>query len=228
METIRARTALLAGASGLVGGHCLQALLASPRYDRVVSLGRRALPLEHPKLEQHAVDFRRLDQLVALPAVDDAFCCLGTTIRKAGSEAAFREVDYTFVVGFARLARANGGSRLAVVSSLGADARSRVFYARVKGEMEAAVAQLGFASVLVFRPSLLLGERQEERRVEALASLAMRALEFTLVGPLRGYRAIPGEAVARAMVAAAEAPPPGVTIYPSDAIADLAEGAPSS
>jgi uncharacterized protein YbjT (DUF2867 family) len=153
------RIALLAGATGLVGRALLSLLLASKHYGRVHVLLRRPAPdiKGSPKLNVHLVDFAMLP--AALPTADDVFIALGTTIKLAGSEAAFRQVDFAFVVNTARGARAAGATRLAVVSALGADAKSRVFYNRVKGEMEAAIAQLGYETVVVAQPSLLLGDR---------------------------------------------------------------------
>src|SRR5213079_297737 len=168
------RTALLAGATGLVGHALLPLLLADKHYRRVHVLLRRAAPDIKPnaELEVHHVDFARLS--AAFPTVDDVFIALGTTIKVAGSEVAFRQVDFDFVVNTARAARAAGARRLAVVSALGADAKSRVFYNRVKGEMQAAIAQLGYESVVIAQPSLLLGDRtalgQPARRGEIWAA----------------------------------------------------------
>src|SRR5688572_5337897 len=168
------RKALLAGATGLVGSALLPMLCDSPRYGEVHVLVRRSnagLPA-HDKTRVHTVDFDHLPQ--DLPAVDDVYIALGTTIKVAGSREAFRRVDFDFVVGTARAARAGGATRLAVVSALGADARSRIFYNRVKGEMQAAIATLGFESVTIAQPSLLVGDRaalgQPERAGEVWAT----------------------------------------------------------
>src|SRR5258708_36022810 len=160
------RTALLAGATGLVGRALLSLLLASNRYRSVAVLLRRTPPdiKASAKLKIHQVDFAQ--RPATLPAVNDVFIALGTTIKVAGSEAAFREVDLDFVVNVARAARAVGATRLAVVSAMGADAKSRVFYNRVKGEMQVAIAQLGYESVAIAQPSLLLGYRAALGRPE--------------------------------------------------------------
>ena len=210
------RTALLAGATGLVGRSLLPMLLACKQYRSVHVLLRRSAPdiRASAKLEVHQVDFARLPE--AFPNVDDVFIALGTTIKVAGSEAAFRQVDFDFVVNTARAARAGGATRLAVVSALGADARSRVFYNRVKGETEAAVAGLGYASVTIARPSLLLGDRealgQPVRRMEAMAMRFSRPL--SLLVP-RAVRPIAAVDVAAALVAAAARGEPGVRILAS-------------
>lgn len=194
------RVALLAGASGLVGGCLLRLLLDDPAYDRVVALGRRSLAVGHAKLEALSVDFAALPTV----AVTDAFCCLGTTMRLAGSRAAFRQVDHDHVLAFAAAARQGGATRLALVSSVGADPASGTFYLRVKGEAERSVAALGFAGLDVFRPSLLLGPRQGRRPAEAVAQAVMPLLNPLL--PTR-YRALDHRLVARAMLAAMRLPP---------------------
>ena len=213
------RTALLAGATGLVGRALLCLLAASPQYRRVHVLLRRAAPdiKAGPKLKVHYVDFARLP--AAFPTVDDVFVTLGTTIKVAGSEAAFRQVDFAFVVNTARAARAAGATRLAVVSALGAAANSRVFYNRVKGEMEAAIAQLGYESVVIARPSLLLGDRaalgQPRRSREMWAA--------RLLGPMSGIvpkavRPIQARAVASALLTATLTATPGVRVLKSAAM----------
>ncbi|HVF27949.1 MAG TPA: NAD(P)H-binding protein, partial [Pyrinomonadaceae bacterium] len=122
------RSALLVGATGLVGGHCLNLLLEDAAYQRVVALGRRMLPVVHQKLEQHVVDFDKLTDYAHLIRAQDIFCCLGTTIKKAGSREAFRRVDFTYPHEVARIAAENGAEQMLLVSALGADAKSRVFY----------------------------------------------------------------------------------------------------
>ena len=201
---------LLAGATGLIGHALLALLLDSPRIARVHVLLRRDVPElpTHPKLLRHLVDF---DRLPALPPVDDVFIALGTTIKVAGSQAAFRRVDFDAVVNTARAGRACGARRLLVVSALGADAGSRVFYNRVKGEMQQAVTALGYESVVIAQPSLLMGNRT------ALGQPVRPGEEWAarLMGPLmrwvpRSVRPIAAEAVARAMLQAAFDARPGV------------------
>jgi uncharacterized protein YbjT (DUF2867 family) len=192
------RTALLAGATGLVGSFLLERLLASPRYARVVVWARREIGKSHPKLEVEIVDFERLAQR-RLEA-DDVFCCLGTTIRQAGSQKAFHHVDFDYPVALAGAAARSGAKRFLVVSALGANKRSRVFYNRVKGEMEEAVRIAAVPKTTIVRPSLLAGPRAESRLGERIG-LALSAL----LGPLLGkYRPIHAEHVAAAMIRAAE------------------------
>ncbi|HEX8438228.1 oxidoreductase, partial [Archangium sp.] len=200
------------GASGLVGGFLLDALLESPLYEAVHSLGRRALPRQHPQLVQHTVDFARL-AAEALPAADDAFCTLGTTIKKAGSQEAFRAVDHDAVLAFAQAAKKAGVRSFLVVTALGADPRSRVFYNRVKGEVQEALEGLGFESLVILQPSLLLGERAESRPGERAAIVASRVLA-PLLRPF-GSRPIEAHTVARAMLALAREAPKGTRVAPS-------------
>lgn len=211
-------TAWLAGASGLVGSKLLARLLADPTFSSVVALGRRPLELAHPKLSQRSVDFGALDA-AGLPSPEVAFCALGTTIGKAGSQAAFRAVDHDAVLSFAQAALAAGARSFLVVSALGADSSSRVFYNRVKGEAEADLRQLGFRSLAIAQPSLLLGDRAESRPAERAAIAASRVLA-PLLKPFAS-RPIEAEVVARALIAIASAPKPGTTVYPSGELQEL-------
>jgi len=213
-----ARSALLAGATGLVGRALLALLLESPHYARVYVLVRRTVPdlPAHSKLHVQTVDF---GQLPALPAVDDVFIALGTTIKAAGSEAAFRRVDFDAVVHTARAGRGAGAKRLLVVSALGADPASRVFYNRVKGEMQQAVAALGYESVIFAQPSLLVGDRAAlGQPTRAGEEWAMRALRPVLAWVPRGVRPIGADVVARAMMRVALEAKPGITVLGSGAM----------
>jgi uncharacterized protein YbjT (DUF2867 family) len=208
-------TAWIAGASGLVGGELLRLVLADTTFDAVVSVGRRSLAVEAPKLTQVKVDFADASAYGTLPAADVAFSCLGTTIKKAGSREAFRAVDHDAVLAFARAARAKGAKVLVHVSSLGADRHSRAFYASVKGEVEQDLAGLGFESVYALRPSILDGDRAESRPLERVGLVFARAL-----GPVLGkYRPTEASAVARTMIAKAKAKEPGAHIVDAGAIA---------
>ena len=192
-ETLRV---LLVGATGLVGKHCLDALRADRRVAAITVLQRGAPRTAggDARLRVLQIDFDRLD---ALPAdtfrVDAAICALGTTIGKAGSQAAFRRVDHDYVLAVAQRARAAGASRFGLVSALGAEVGSRVFYNRVKGEIEVAIEALEFDSLSIVRPSLLLGDRDEFRLGERLSAPLGRLLP-------RRWRAVPANAVARALV----------------------------
>ena len=209
------RIALLAGASGLVGRRLLALLLASAHYQRVHVLLRRDVPdlPASPKLARHVIDFERLPEL---PPIDDVFIALGTTIRAAGSQAAFRRVDFDAVLKTARAGRVAGAKRLLVVSALGADASARVFYRRIKGEMEQAVSRLGYDSVVIARPSLLLGERAALGQPTRLGEQwAARLLRPALPWVPRSVRPVRAEDVARAMLRAALRAEPGVLVLDS-------------
>lgn len=192
--------ALVAGGSGLVGRELLQLLLADPSVAAVHALGRRELPLRDARLVQHRVDFAALP---LLPPVDEAFIALGTTIKVAGSQAAFRAVDFDAVVAVAKAAKAAGATRLGVVSAMGADARSRVFYSRVKGEMEQALSRLGFETLVFARPSLLVGDREAlGQPVRSGEEIGVRVSHW--LAPLipANYRPIAAPAVAGALLRA--------------------------
>jgi len=192
------RAALLAGATGLVGSFLLQRLLASERTARVIVWARRDIGRTHPKLKVEIADFERLHERRV--DAEDVFCCLGTTIKQAGSQAAFRRVDYDYPVALAMAAADGGARRLLVVSALGANPDSRVFYNRVKGEMEVAVRAAGVPRTIFFRPSLLSGPRAEERLGEKVGLVV-----GSILGPLLGkYRPIHADIVAAAMLKAAE------------------------
>jgi uncharacterized protein YbjT (DUF2867 family) len=210
------RSAVVAGGTGLVGGLLLQRLGAESSYQPVTSLVRRDVPTP-PGVTLRHVDFARLDELV-LPEVDDAFCCLGTTRRAAGSAAAFRRIDLDYVVAFARLAKRSGAQRFLLVSSLGASPSSPFLYPRTKGDCEAAVSAIGFTTVVIVRPSFLVGTRAQKRPVEAAAQRLGVLLTPLLVGPLRKYAPTDAAAVARTLVRAAATAPAGVTVLESDHI----------
>ena len=195
-----ARHALVIGATGLVGSELVDTLLADPAWTSVTILVRRKLDRSDAKLRIALVDFAQLDALV-WPAIDDVFCCLGTTIRTAGSQAAFRRVDHDYPLAVARAALAHGAQRFLFVSAMGADPRATVFYSRVKGELERDAAALPYRAVVALRPALLAGARAESRRGERLALAVLQPLRGLVP---RNYRPVAAIAVARAMVAFAK------------------------
>jgi uncharacterized protein YbjT (DUF2867 family) len=205
---------MLCGATGLVGGECLRLLLADPTFQRVVVLTRRPLPDDIPaganpaRLEQHVVDFDRLDAQAHLFQVDTIICALGTTRKQAGSKERFRRVDFDYPLQIARLGRQQGADHFLLVSSIGANARSHFFYTRVKGEIEDAVSSLGYPAVSIVRPSVLLGERREARPGEKLAGL------FAFLTPPR-YKPVAAAVVADALVQLARERTPGRRIVES-------------
>ena len=216
------KTALLAGATGLIGSQLLPLLLASERYAKVIVVGRTALPLSHPKLIQVVTELSRLQDVRLQLIADDVFCCLGTTRRQAGSKEAFYKVDFLYVVTLAALTAGNFASQLMVMSSLGADAEARVYYSQVKGQMEESVRGMAFRAIHIFRPSLLLGQRAQPRLGEWLGAALLGVLRPLLRGPLLKYRPVAAATVAAAMLRAAEDDGGGVRVHSSDEIAAAA------
>jgi uncharacterized protein YbjT (DUF2867 family) len=206
------KTALVAGYTGLVGSHLLQRLLAEEQYARIVTVGRRAPTLTSQRLESRVLELGDLSRACSALAADDVFCCLGTTIKAAGSRAAFERVDYHMVVDLARAARAAGARRFFLVSSLSANPRSPVYYSRVKGRTEMALREVGFETLHILRPSLLLGDRSESRPGEALAQRLAPLINPLLRGVLTPYRAVAGDDVAAALIQLAARDQPGVTV----------------
>lgn len=212
------RTALLAGATGLVGREILHGLLADPTVASVHVLARRPFAASHPKLTVVVVDFTALP---ALPACDEAYLALGTTIKVAGSQPAFRAVDFDASLAVAVAAQVAGARRLGLVSAMGADPRSRIFYNRVKGELEEAVGALGYAGVVIARPSVLAGERaslgQPPRRGEQLALKVSRWLKPLIPAD---YRSIAAADVARALLRSVPLAQ-GVQVLPSGRMQEM-------
>jgi uncharacterized protein YbjT (DUF2867 family) len=214
---VKQRTALIAGASGLVGGECLRRLLASGAYAKVTVVTRRSLgaAAKHPKLNEIVVDFAQLGSVKEGLRADHVFCALGTTIRKAGSREKFREVDFEYPRQLAQLALASGARHFSLVSALGASSGSGVFYSRVKGELEDALRGMGWPSLCLLRPSVIAGDRRESRPVERLSETLLR------FGPAK-YRPVTAGGIAAAMIATAQREPRGVTVIESRDIQGVA------
>jgi uncharacterized protein YbjT (DUF2867 family) len=217
------RVALVAGGSGLVGGKLLPVLLSAPEYGRVHALARRALLADNPRLANRVVRFDApLETQLKGLQCQDAFCCLGTTMRTAGSEAAFRAVDHDLVIQFAKFALSVGAERFVMVSSIGASSSEKNFYLRVKGETEKALEALRFRSLGIVQPSMLLGSRRELRPLELLAQPAMRLLSPLLFGNWSRYRAVDAATVAAAMYGVARSARKGVYRYTYEELRKLA------
>ena len=204
---------LLVGATGLIGGHCLKALLSDDQIGVVTVFSRRALACSSPKVRVHIVDFDHLSDHAKAIDADAVLCCLGTTHRAAGSPEAFAKVDHIYVAELARLAAARGVPRFLLVSTVGADPRSPVFYSRVKGRAEADVSELPFQAVHILRPSLLLGERQESRPLEDWSQRLAPLWSWFTWGPFRHYRPVAAETVAARMVELAKSTQDGVHFH---------------
>ena len=214
--------ALLAGASGLTGGFTLDALLEAPDISRVIALTRRPLGREHPRLANRIVQFERLEGQLKGTVCEVALCCLGTTLRKAGSQQRFRTVDVDCVLTVARATKAAGARRFVVMSSVGADPHSRNFYLRTKGEMEEELEALGFESLDILQPSMLLAWRAETRPLEFFGRVLMPLLAPVLRGKYTPYRAIRARTVAGAMLGATRSGRRGVQRYTYEGIQALA------
>ncbi|MFN4233947.1 MAG: NAD-dependent epimerase/dehydratase family protein [Bacteroidia bacterium] len=194
------KTALIAGASGLVGSYCLEYLLQSKIHDKVICITRKTLPNQSPYLQQIIADANNLAETLSELKADDVYCCIGTTINKAGTQEAFKQVDYTYVKVLAEQLKNNGATSFAVVSSIGADAKSSNFYLRIKGEMENAVKACNYTKTIILRPSMLLGPRKEFRMGEAIGKVFMTTFSFLFVGKLKRYKAIEATQVAKALI----------------------------
>lgn len=210
------KTAMVYGASGLVGENLVRLLLDHSAYAKVKVLVRKKMPLSHEKLSQVVIDFDNPDP--ASVVEEEIYCCLGTTIKTAGSKTAFYKVDHDYVVDIARLARSNGVQKFAFVSSMGADANSSIFYSKTKGETEADLVKIGFESLFIFRPSLLLGDRKERRIGEKVGKWVMTNLSFLV--PAR-YKAIQASQVAKAMVEIMNSGKAGIHVLESQEIAAI-------
>lgn len=207
---------LLVGSTGLVGRHVLDLALADPRVDEVVAPVRKPLPA-HPKLHAPLVDYDHLPDDADWWRTDAVICTLGTTLRAAGSREAFRRVDHDYPMAVARLARKHGTPAYILNSAMGADARSRFFYNRVKGELEVHLQQEGFNSLTFVRPGLIGGKRGEFRAGERIMASILKAL-----GPVlpRKWRINPAEHIARALMDAAILQPEGIAVVSAEALAD--------
>jgi uncharacterized protein YbjT (DUF2867 family) len=216
-----AKKALIAGATGLIGKELLALLLEDPQYEQVIALVRKALPIQHKKLVQQVTDFDHLEEVSEhFRDVADVFCTLGTTIKKAKTKEAFRKVDYEYPVRLAQLAMQNGAQQFLIVTAMGANRDSGIFYNQVKGQVEEKLRGIGLPALHIFRPSLLLGERAESRLGEQIGSVLAGVLTPLMVGGLRKYRPIHVKTVAQAMVHTARSQAKGLHVYSSEEIAN--------
>jgi uncharacterized protein YbjT (DUF2867 family) len=222
MQTEAGRVALVAGASGMVGSELLRVLAAGSAYQRVIALSRRPLSFEAPRLVNRILQLENIEHELRGLTCEDAYCCLGTTLREAGSPEAFRAVDHDLVLQFARFAESAGAKTLVAVSSAGAAPEARNFYLQVKGETELALIALRFRALHLMQPSLLLGPRRQWRPTEALSRALLPVFNPLLLGRNERWRAIPARTVAAAMCAAAALGTPGVYHHSWRALQSLA------
>tara|TARA_R100000935_G_C2828491_1_gene163652 strand:+ start:1061 stop:1720 length:660 start_codon:yes stop_codon:yes gene_type:complete len=194
------KTAIILGATGLTGGILLQKLLKDPAYGKVILFSRSPVAVKDEKIEEHLIDMFKLEAYGELFNADVVYCCIGTTKSKTPDENTYRKIDYGIPVAAAKLSNENGIETFEVISSMGSSPNSKVFYNRIKGEMEEAVLAQNIRNTYIFQPSLIAGDRVEKRFFENLAKNALKVLNFALVGPLEKYRSIHPEIIARAMI----------------------------
>lgn len=212
------KTAIIAGATGLIGKFCLSYLLMDKNYSKVIVVSRSAIPIKDSKIINIVCSFDELAQYSSQLVADDVFCCLGTTIAVAGSKENFRKVDLEYPLQLAKICKQQGAKQFLVVSAMGANANSSIFYNKVKGELEEALKTIGYFSTSIFQPSLLTGLRKEFRLGERFAQTVMKIVKPLLFGPLKKYQAIEGMVVAHAMHQKAGENIAGYHIYPSNEI----------
>jgi uncharacterized protein YbjT (DUF2867 family) len=207
------KTAIIIGATGLVGNVLTDELLKDNRYEKVRILVRKKIEKQHPKLEQIIFDFNAPDS--ALIFGDEVYCCLGTTIKKAGTKEAFRKVDFDYPQTIAKIAKKNGIKQFSIISSMGANPNSKIFYSKVKGEIEEALKQIDFQSLIIVRPSMLLGNRGEFRLGERIGKVFMNL--FSIFIP-KNFKAVTATKVAKTMVLALNKRNKGITCIESNEI----------
>jgi uncharacterized protein YbjT (DUF2867 family) len=217
------KKAIVVGATGLIGGFCLQELLKNSQYSRVIALVRKPLSLKHPKLKQLVVDFDKLDKVAKQLKANDVFCCLGTTRKKSATPEAYRKIEFEYAFKIARITLRNKAEKFLTVSSVGADSNSTAIYLQIKGEVEEVLSALPFKAVHLFRPSFIMGEsdRQERRPTESVLEAIFRPLSFLFIGPLQKYKPLMGKKIAQAMVKAANNKLKGVHIWEVPLIENL-------
>lgn len=197
------KTAILLGATGLTGGILLQKLLNDPRYGKIILFSRASVKIENNKIEEHLMDLFQLENYKEQFIADQVFCCIGTTKNRTPNQETYRRIDYGIPVTAAKLCKENGIATFAVISALGANPNSGMFYNKIKGEMERDVLAQKIKNTYIFQPSLIAGDREENRVFENLAKQAMKILNYALIGSLKKYRSIHPETIATAMLVVA-------------------------
>ncbi|MEJ2004512.1 MAG: NAD(P)H-binding protein [Cyclobacteriaceae bacterium] len=212
---------IVAGATGLIGQQLVRMLTDSPSVNEVKLVTRRSAGFSDPKIEEILTDFDDLDKHKERFAAEAAYCCLGTTMKKAGSKDAFYKVDHDYVLHFARNVREAGVERFFVITAMGADADSMFYYNRVKGQTEHDLKEINFKELHILQPSLLLGDRQESRPGESIGKVVTSAVSFLFAGPLKKYKPIRDTTVARAMMVLSEQNANGIFVHDSANIQKL-------
>ncbi len=212
------QSSLIIGATGFVGSYLVQEILNSPTFDSVTALVRKPTFTTHPKLKEIIFDFRDETAIESLEPVNHVFCCLGTTIKTAGSKEAFRFVDYELPLRFARWAESTHAESFSIVTAIGANSDSSIFYNQVKGNVEDEIKTLNIPTIQIFQPSLIMGPRKEFRLGELIGKGIMAILNPLMIGPGKKYRGIHAQTIAKGMVHHLEKSNPGITIFESDKI----------
>lgn len=215
------KKALIIGATGLIGKELVKLVSQSEYYQHIYLLVRRNTGIENDKVSEILSDFNNLEESLKSIQVDDVYNCLGTTMKKAGSKKEFYRVDFSYPMEIAGIMKKNGCETFLNVSALGAKKGSIIYYNRVKGELEEALHEMAFKSLILFRPSLLLGDRNEKRAGEDIAKKTYKVLDKIFIGPLKKYSGIEGRTVAQAMFEMAKRKPEGLTILESDKIKEV-------
>ncbi len=215
------KTAVVAGSSGLVGEQLVKCLALSEEYEAVTAVVRKGSSRIYEGAFTIEVDYERLSAYSEELKADVVFCCLGTTLKKAGSKSGFYTVDYTFPLELAKIAAQNKSSQFNIITASGANSKSLIYYSRVKGDIEKAIVKLGIPNINIFRPSLLLGDRAEKRKGEEIGARIAKILNPLMIGRLKKFRAIQATDVANAMLNASLMEQDGVRVFESDAIHDL-------
>lgn len=218
------RRALVIGANGLVGMQCVNQLLEDDAYDEVRVLSRKYFYLEHPKLEKEIIEFNNLHQSWDLFKGDDMFYCLGTTMAKAKKRANFKKIEFDYAVNIAKIAHHNKVQQFLLVSAMGANPKSWIFYNRIKGELEEEIKKIGFKSLKIFRPALLLGKREEYRFTESISQNIFKVINFLMIGPLRSIKAVKAGDLAKAMIKVAHTNQTGLKTILNREIHDIVDG----
>lgn len=216
------RKAIIAGATGLIGGELLILLLESSDYQEVISISRREMPVQHKKLVQLIINFDELEKYADTLKGDVIFCCLGSTRKKTPDLSVYRMIDHTYPLQLGEIAKANHIKQYHLVSAIGANANSSNFYTKMKGETEADLAHLNLPCLNIYQPSILTGDRKESRPLEKFSIALMKVFNPLMLGSLKKYRSIPAATVARAMYKQSLKPETGLYIHPSDHIKNLA------
>jgi uncharacterized protein YbjT (DUF2867 family) len=217
------KTAIVFGATGLVGNLLIEEMETSKKYSTIRIFVRQTTGITLPGIEEIVTDFSDRESLAGQVRGDDLFICLGTTIKKAGSIANMEKIDRDLPVMVARMAHNSGTKRVAVVSSIGATTSSKNYYLRIKGEMEQGIIELGFERTVIVRPSMLLGDRKEKRAGEIIGKVMMKTVQPLLAGKMKKFRAIHGRDVARSMITLVQGEP-GISIIESDELQRIAKG----